>query len=129
MTRFRSWLRAQELTVCADVHVKHGAHAIVADRSVVGLTRDAVFFDAGVIVATGQRTGDSANRDEILTIKEGTHLPTVVGGGVNEDNVEDILSMREGVIIASSLERDGVWWNEADPERVRRFMKRARTVA
>ncbi len=44
----------------ADVHVKHGAHAITADRSIAELARDVEFFDADVAIATGQRTGDAA---------------------------------------------------------------------
>ncbi|MEX0696084.1 MAG: BtpA/SgcQ family protein [Dongiaceae bacterium] len=127
-TRYRAWLRAQGLKIFADVHVKHGAHAIVADRSIPELTRDAEFFDADVIIATGQRTGDCATRDEIVTIKDATQLPVVVGSGVGEDTVEDVLSLCDGVIVASSLKRDGVWWNEVDPDRVRRFMNRARAV-
>lgn len=51
-------------------------------------------------------------------------MPVVVGSGVDEDNVADILSVADGAIIASSLKRDGVWWNEVDPERARSFMGR-----
>jgi len=127
-TRYRAWLRAGGVKVFADVHVKHGAHAIVADRSIPELTRDAEFFDADVVIATGQRTGDSAAREEILTIKGATELPVVVGSGANAGNVGQILSLCDGVIVASSLKRDGVWWNEVDPERVRRFMDAARAA-
>jgi predicted TIM-barrel enzyme len=81
-----------------------------------------------VIIATGQRTGNTAMPEEILTIKGATRLPVVVGSGVTEDNIEEILSLCDGVIVASSLKRDGVWWNEIDPERVRRFMDRARAA-
>ena len=129
ITRYRSQLRAKGLKVFADVHVKHGAHAIVADRSIPELTRDAEFFDADVIIATGQRTGDAAQTDEIETIKHATDLPVVVGSGVTADNIGRILAVADGVIVASSLKRDGVWWNEVDSERVARFMDRARTAA
>jgi membrane complex biogenesis BtpA family protein len=126
VTRYRSWLRAQGLKIFADVHVKHGAHAIVADRGIPELTRDVEFFDADAVIATGQRTGDSATREEIETIKRATDLPVVVGSGVDLGNISEILSICDGVIVASSLKRDGVWWNEVDVDRVRRFMDRAR---
>lgn len=42
----------------ADVHVKHGSHAIVADRPVAEQARDAEFFAADAMIATGSRTGD-----------------------------------------------------------------------
>jgi len=109
VARYRFWLRAEGLKVFADVHAKHGAHAIVADRGIPELTRDVEFFDADVVIATGQRTGDSATRDEIEAIKGATDLPVVVGSGVTLDNVGWIVSICDGVIVASSLKRDGVW--------------------
>ena len=127
-TRYRAWLRAQDVRVFADVHVKHGAHAIVADRSMEELVRDAEFFDADVLIATGQRTGDAAAMDELAAIKAAAALPVVVGSGVDEANVADILSVADGAIIASSLKRDGVWWNEVDPERAGSFMRRVAAI-
>ena len=58
-----------------------------------------------------------------------TELPLVVGSGVTEANVGAILERCDGVIVAASLKRDGVWWNEVDPERVKRFMDRARSAS
>ena len=121
-TRYRSWLHAREVKIFADVHVKHGAHAITADRSIPELARDVEFFDADVTIATGQRTGDSATMAELSTIASGTALPVAVGSGVTPDNVGDILTVADAVIVASYLKRDGVWWNPVDPERLRTFM-------
>ena len=124
-TRYRSWLRAQDVRIFADVHVKHGAHAITGDRSIPELARDVEFFDADVTIATGQRTGDAASIDEIRLVAEGCGLPVVVGSGVNPGNIGAIFGAADGVIVASYLKRDGVWWNEIDPERLRHFMVEA----
>ena len=121
--RYRAWLRARDVKVFADVHVKHGAHAITADRPIAELARDVEFFDADVAIATGQRTGDAATLDELRAIAAGTALPVAVGSGVNPDNVGDILSVADAVIVASYLKRDGVWWNPVDPERLAAFMQ------
>jgi membrane complex biogenesis BtpA family protein len=120
--RYRSWLRAKNVAIFADVHVKHGAHAIVADRSIAELTRDVEFFGADVCIATGQRTGDTATTAEVSAIKGATRLPVVIGSGVSADNVGELMSVADGVIIASSLKRGGVWWNPVDPKRVTTFM-------
>jgi len=124
--RYRSQLRASDVRIFADVHVKHGAHAITADRSIAELTRDVEFFNADVVIATGQRTGDAATLDEIRAIKVATTLPVVAGSGVSAENVAETLSVADGVIVASSLKRDGFWWNEVDPERATSFMAEAR---
>ena len=124
-TRYRATLHGREIRVFADVHVKHGAHAVTADRPIPELARDVEFFDADVAIATGQRTGDSATMEELSTIAHGTSLPVVVGSGVNPANVGDIFTVADGVIVASYLKRDGVWWNPVDPERLRHFMAEA----
>jgi hypothetical protein len=119
--RYRSALRAEHIKVFADSHVKHGSHAIVADRSIAELTRDLAFFDADGIIATGQRTGNAATIEEIEEIAAATHLPLLVGSGVDKTNVVEILKRTSGVIVASSLKVEGVWWNPVDIERVRAF--------
>jgi membrane complex biogenesis BtpA family protein len=121
-SRYRAWLRAKDVAIFADVHVKHGAHAIVADRTLQELTRDAEFFDADAVIVTGQRTGDSANLDELETVAKATKLPTLVGSGVTPDNVAAILQHADAVIVASSLKHEGGWWNEVDPQRLKAFM-------
>ena len=121
-SRYRSWLRAKNVAIFADVHVKHGAHAIVADRTLQELTRDAEFFDADAVIVTGQRTGDSARMDELEAVSAATKLPVMVGSGVNPDNVASILQFADAVIVASALKHEGGWWNAVDPDRLSAFM-------
>ncbi len=121
--RYRAWLRAKSVRIFADVHVKHGAHAITGDRTITELARDNEFFDADVAIATGQRTGDSATMDELQTIASGTSLPVAVGSGVTPDNVGDIFTVADAVIVASYLKHEGAWWNPVDPDRLQVFMQ------
>lgn len=122
--RYRSWLRARSVAVFADVHVKHGAHAIVGDRSIPELTRDVEFFGADAVIVTGQRTGDTATSDEVETIRRATSLPLLIGSGVTTDNVHAIMEVADGVIIGSSLKEGGVWWRSVESTRVETFMEK-----
>ena len=124
--RYRAAIKGDEIKIFADVHVKHGAHAIVADRTVAEMTRDAVFFDADVLIATGQRTGDAAALAELAEIKRATDLGVLVGSGLRPDNVAEILAVADGAIVGSALKREGVWWNPVDPVRVAAFMAEVR---
>ena len=123
--RYRAALRADSIRIFADSHVKHGAHAIVDDRSVEELTRDVDFFQADCVIATGQRTGDGAAFEEIEAIRAGTALPILVGSGATKANVAAILERTDGVIVASSLKDGGVWWNKVERSRVSEFMQAA----
>ncbi len=123
-TRYRAWLRADGIRVFADVHVKHGSHAITADRSLDELTRDLEFFDADAVIVTGQRTGDGADLTELADVRAATRLPLLVGSGVTPETVGPILGIANGVIVASALKEDGAWWNPVSEARVRAFMVR-----
>lgn len=126
--RYRASLHARDLRVFADAHVKHGAHAIVADRPVAELVRDVEFFNADAVIATGQRTGDAATGEEIAAFRAATGLPLLVGSGVTQANVADILPRVDGVIVASALKHGGVWWNPVDPARAAGFMRRVNAI-
>ena len=124
--RYRRALGAQDVRIFADAHVKHGAHAIVQDRPVAELVRDVEFFNADAVIATGQRTGHAADLGYIESLKAATTLPTLVGSGVTAENVESLLAIVGGVIVASSLKVDGGWWNPVDSARAETFVARAR---
>ncbi|PWR02076.1 BtpA family membrane complex biogenesis protein [Meridianimarinicoccus roseus] len=123
--RYRAALRGEGIKVFADSHVKHGSHAITGDRSVAELTRDLAFFDADAVIATGQRTGNSATLEELEEVASATNLPVLVGSGLTADNIATILGRADAVIVASSLKNGGVWWNPVDPERVKAFVTAA----
>lgn len=127
--RYRNSLGAQHIKIYADSHVKHGSHSIVADRTITELTRDLAFFDADAVIATGHRTGNTATLEEICEVGDASALPLLVGSGVSVDNIAEILPKVDGIIIASSLKRDGHWWNEVQIERVKAFTMAARSAA
>ena len=122
--RYRAALDASDVRIFADVHVKHGAHAIVGDRPLEELARDIQFFDADVAIATGQRTGNPASLDEVKTIVGATSLPVLIGSGVTEENVDRLLEVADGVIIGSSLKKGRVWSQPVAGAQVRSFAER-----
>lgn len=122
-TRYRSLLRGEEVKFFTDVHVKHGSHAIVADRSLEEQVLDAEFFDADVLIATGQRTGGETDLTELEEIKAAASLPVVIGSGLTAENAERILGVADGAIVASSLKEDGNWWSPVSTEKVKRLME------
>ena len=126
--RYRKMIEAEDIAIFADVHVKHGSHAIVGDRSVSEQARDVEFFDADVAIATGNRTGDTIPDEEIAAICEGSRLPVIAGSGITIANVRDILAKLDGAIIGSSLKVDGVWWNIVEQARVERIVEVVRTL-
>ena len=120
--RYRSFIRAENVRVFSDVHVKHGSHAIVADRPVAEMARDAVWFDSDVLIASGNRTGEATPVGEIEEIKSGANLPVIVGSGLDVRSAAEILKVADGAIVGTSLKQGGLWWNPVDKNRVFELM-------
>lgn len=126
--RYRAAIYARDVKVFADVHVKHGSHAIVADRSIAELTHDTEAFDADVLIATGQRTGDATKVEEIETIAAAAARPVIVGSGLNAANAAKLMRAADGAIVGSAMKEGGVWWNPVSVERTREIVDAVREV-
>lgn len=120
--RFRAAIGATEVKILADVHVKHGSHAIVGDLPISQLTHDVETFDADVLIATGAHTGDPTRVEEVEAIKSSASRSVLVGSGLDETNVEDLLTVADGAIVGSAMKHGGVWWERVDPARVEAIM-------
>ncbi|HTI03525.1 MAG TPA: BtpA/SgcQ family protein [Acidisoma sp.] len=120
--RYRSAIRAEDVHIFADVHVKFGAHAITADRSITEQATDAEWFDADVLIATGTRTGSPTQPEEVEEVRAGTNLPVIVGSGLSPEQVPSLFTVADGAIIGQWLKHDGLWWNAVDPKRVEALM-------
>ncbi|MEC7761404.1 MAG: BtpA/SgcQ family protein [Pseudomonadota bacterium] len=124
--RYRAAIGAADVKILADVHVKFGAHAITADRTITEQATDAEWFDADVLIATGQRTGSPTQPEEVEQVRAGTHLPVIVGSGLNPEQVPVLMEVADGAIVGQWLKKDSVWWNPVDAERVERLMTAVR---
>lgn len=126
--RYRKQIGAEDIAIFADVHVKHGSHSIVADRSISEQAKDVLFFCGDVLICTGNRTGDSPEDDEIRAIKVTPDTQVLIGSGTTEENVEHLLSIADGTIVASYFKKNGVWQEKVEKDRVVRFMKHVREL-
>ncbi len=126
--RYRASIKAEDIGVFTDVHVKHGSHSIVADRSVTEQAKDALFFCSDVLICTGNRTGDAPDEAEIKSIKTTPNTPVLIGSGLDCANVSRLLSIADGAIVASYFKADGVWYHKVAKERVLQFMEQVHHV-
>lgn len=126
--RYRSFLRAREVAVFADVNVKFGAHAITADRSIEDQARDNEFFDADALIVTGTRTGVAPTSEDVKRVKRASSLPILIGSGLDSETTADLLTVADGAIVGSWLKKEGQWWNPVDAQRVETLMKEVQKV-
>jgi len=120
--RYRAQIGAKDVSIFADVHVKFGAHAITADRSIAEQATDAEWFDADVLIATGTRTGSPTQPAEVNEVRAGTNLPVIVGSGLSPEQVPALMQVADGAIVGQWLKAESRWWNPVDPARVEALM-------
>lgn len=105
--RYRRALDGTDIAVLADVHVKHGSHAIVGDREIEDQARDVEFFGADILIATGTRTGHPTSPSEVANIRAGAQNPILVGSGFGVENAAELLAVANGAIVGSSVKGNG----------------------
>jgi membrane complex biogenesis BtpA family protein len=120
--RYRSLLEGENIQVFADVHVKHGSHAIVADRPIEELARDTAFFGASALIATGFRTGDPTKVEEVEQVQKGSDLPVLVGSGINQANCQELLSYADGAILGVSVKEPKLMSSQTQLDKLKAFM-------
>ena len=109
VTRYRHAIRADHVTVWADVQVKLGSHALTADRPLAEQARDAEWFDANALIVTGSRLADPPAASDLQTVREATSLPVIAGSGVRADNLAAVLGLADAAIVGSALKEGNVW--------------------
>jgi membrane complex biogenesis BtpA family protein len=127
LLRYRRAIGAERIRVFADIKKKHAAHAITADVDLVETARAAEFFSADGVVVSGVATGRETDADEVRAVSAAVGIPTLVGSGVTAVNLERYPEA-DGLIVGSSVKRDGWWANPVDPARADEISRNFRQV-
>jgi len=109
--------------IFADVHVKHAVP--LGDWSLEDAAHDTVERGlADALIVSGVGTGQAADLNDVERVRAA--CPTanlLLGSGVKVENVRDYLRFADGVIVGSSLKRDGKLPNPVDPKRVAALLR------
>lgn len=123
LLRYRKMIGAEHVQVFVDIKKKHSSHAITSDISLSETANAASFFLCDGVILTGSHTGAAVDMNEFQELKE--NLPTsskiLIGSGVTNENVSS-LKGASALIIGSHFKEGGMWQNNLDADRIRRFM-------
>jgi uncharacterized protein len=125
MMRYRREL-GSDVKIFADVLVKHARPLSSTNLTVaVQDTTDRGLADA--VILSGWATGDPPNLEDLELARDAAQgTPVFVGSGADWENVPQMMQVADGVIVSSSLKRQGKRENSIDPIRVSRFVEAAR---
>jgi uncharacterized protein len=104
--QFRTEIDAEHIAILADVHVKHSK--LLSSMNLGESTEMAVNQGAEGIIITGKWTGDSPALDDLRCAKMYAQGKQVfAGSGVSPENIKEVLSEANGVIVSTSLKESG----------------------
>ncbi len=101
----------------------------IGRRSVGQVARSAVVSSlADALLVSGPMAGAEPDLEHLREAKEATdgRVPVLLNTGARVENIQQFLSVADGVIVGSGLKVDGYTWNPVDPDRVRAFMDAVR---
>lgn len=107
-----------DVRIWADVLVKHAVP--IGDLGLAEAARDTVYRGlADALIVSGVATGEATSVQDLKEVKNTCpDVPVLVGSGARVETAGDLLEYADGLIVASSLKRDGVLSNPVDAERV-----------
>lgn len=128
LARYRKQLLAhKDVKIFADVMVKH-ASPLAPDADIKLIAKDTVQRGlADALIVSGTATGSAPARSDLEAVRDALpEVPLFVGSGSSKENIAGLLAIADGVIVASSLKRQGILENPVDVERVRALVSSAR---
>jgi membrane complex biogenesis BtpA family protein len=127
LLRLRTSLGAQNVRILADVNVKHSA-PLGPPRPLAAEIADLIERGgADAIIVSGEATGEAIDTAELRAANAAAgDTPVLVGSGATAETIGAILAHADGVIVGTSLKRDGSATNPVDAERVRALVAAAR---
>jgi membrane complex biogenesis BtpA family protein len=128
---YRRMLGSQhQIKILADVMVKH-ASPLTPDADIKQMAKDTVLRAmADGIVISGIATGSAPNQDDLVKVREALpDTPIFIGSGTTIENLPRLLSVANGVIVASSLKRQGILENPVDLDKVRTLVSAVKKSA
>ncbi|HZI32259.1 MAG TPA: BtpA/SgcQ family protein [Candidatus Binatia bacterium] len=109
--------------IFADVHVKHAVP--LGNWSLEDAASDTLERGlADALIISGVGTGKAAEIGDVKRVRAACpRAKILLGSGVNVENVKTFLQVADGVIVGSSLKRDGKLANPVDARRVAALVK------
>ncbi|HXN23951.1 MAG TPA: BtpA/SgcQ family protein [Candidatus Dormibacteraeota bacterium] len=124
LLRKRKELHATDIHIFADVDKKHSVPFPGLDLAThIEWTE---FYGADGLIVSGRMTGNAPDLEKVREAKRLAKRPILIGSGTNAGNISALLEYADGIIVGSSLKKDGVMENPVDVNRVRELVGKVR---
>lgn len=126
LLRYRREL-GSDVKIFADVLVKH-AYPLSSPNLTVAVKDTIERGLADAVILSGWATGSPPNLEDLeLASRAANGTPVFIGSGASWENIATLMQAADGVIVSSSLKRQGRIEQPIDPNRVSQFVEAAQS--
>ncbi len=126
LLRYRREL-GSDVKIFADVLVKH-ARPLSSPNLTVAVKDTIERGLADAVILSGWATGSPPNLEDLeLASAAANGTPVLIGSGASWENIATLMQAADGVIVSSSLKRQGRIEQPIDPNRVSQFVEAAQS--
>lgn len=129
LMRFRNTIHANKIMILGDFQVKHGSHAITADRSIEEKAHDVENSLGDAAIITGNATGSPPDIPTLIKVKNKISIPVLIGSGLSHKNIKEMWPHADGAIIGTSFKQDNILSNPVDIHAVRKLVELAKATS
>jgi membrane complex biogenesis BtpA family protein len=122
--RYRRHIDGDDILIFANITPEFASP--LGNRTVFERARSAVVSTLpDAVLISGSMAGSEPDISVLEQAKAavGDEVPLLLNTGARLENIQQYLSIADGVIVGSSLKVAGYTWNPVDPKRVERFME------
>jgi len=117
----------RDVAILADVHVKH-ATPLPAQPTSQAAEETAYRGRADGLIVSGTATGRPTDLNDLRAVRAAVpDRPIYVGSGATAATVGELLAVADGVIVGTSIKRDGMTTAPVDPVRAAALVRAARS--
>lgn len=126
---YRRQLMSDNIKIFADVMVKH-AYPLGEGNDIALAAKDTMLRAGGdALIVSGTGTGQTPDMNDLKKVRKAMpDAPIFIGSGSTQENVKDLLSVADGIIVGTTLKRRGLLEQPVDVDRVRDFVTAAKAA-
>ena len=127
--KHRTRIDAQSVKIFANITPEFASP--LGTRTVTQRAKSAVVSSlVDALLIAGPMAGSEPDFGWVKEAKDAVagEVPVLLNTGAKLENIEKFLSIADGAIVGSTFKKDGKTWNPVDPNRVKTFMDKVRTL-
>ena len=128
VVRHRQYLHGENIRLLFNIVPEAAVYR--GNRSPADIARSTVFnTNPDGLCVSGATAGVETSAAVLSKVKEAVPKTLVFANtGVKIDNVKEQLSIADGAVVGTTFKYDGDTWNDVDPDRVKLFMEKVRSL-